>query len=389
MAGRARKNVVVLGSTGSVGMQTLDVLRSMPDNFRVVGLSAYSRWEALARQIEEFRPEAAAVGDEEAVAKLADALDGGDVELLCGSDGLCRLASWEGADVVVSAVSGAAGLPAAAAALRSGKTLALANKEAIVMGGPLLVEMAGENGGAIIPVDSEHSAVFQLLRSVEPEEVKRVILTASGGPFYGRSQDQMATVTPEDALHHPIWQMGRKITIDSATLMNKALEVIEARWLFSLSPDMIDVVIHPQSIIHCMIELVDGAVLAHMGVPDMHLPIQYALGYPARLPGSAAGLDLTGVSRLEFDEPDLEAFPALSLGYRVARAGGTSGAVLNAANETAVDAFLQGRIRFVDIVTVVEMVLDRHEVAMDMTLEAAMAADQWARKEANRCLALL
>ncbi|MCK4284444.1 MAG: 1-deoxy-D-xylulose-5-phosphate reductoisomerase [Candidatus Brocadiae bacterium] len=389
MAGRTRKNVVVLGSTGSVGMQTLDVLRSMPDSFRVVGLSGYSRWEALARQVEEFRPEAVVVGDEEVAAKLADALGGGDVELLCGADGLRRLASWEGADVVVSAVSGAAGLPAAVAALRSGKTLALANKEAVVMCGPLLVELAGRSGGAIIPVDSEHSAVFQLLRSVEPEEVRRVILTASGGPFYGRSRDEMATVTPEEALHHPIWRMGRKITIDSATLMNKALEVIEARWLFSLSPDMIDVVIHPQSIIHCMIELVDGAVLAHMGVPDMHLPIQYALNYPARLPGAAARLDLTGVSRLEFDEPDLEAFPALSLGYRVAREGGTSGAVLNAANETAVDAFLKGRIRFVDIVTVVEMVLDRHEVATDVTFEAAMAADQWARKEANRCLALL
>lgn len=383
------RRIVVLGSTGSVGTQTLDVVRGMPEEFRVVGLSGYSRWEVLARQVGEFRPEAAAVGSEADARRVAEALDGQDVQLLHGPEGLRRLACWEGADIVVSAVSGAAGLPVAVAALESGKTLALANKEAVVMGGPLLMRLAAENGSTIVPVDSEHSAIFQLLGSVGLDEVRRVVLTASGGPFYGMGMDELAAVTPQDALQHPIWQMGKKITVDSATLMNKALEIIEARWLFGLRPDMIEVVIHPQCVVHCMVELVDGAVLAHMGAPDMRLPIQYALSYPARRPGAARRLDLTQVSKLEFREPDRDAFPALSLGYRVAETGGTSGAVLSAADETAVSAFLKGRIRFTDIATLVEMVLDRHEVATELTLSAVTAADRWARQEANRCLDLL
>jgi len=383
------KNIVVLGSTGSVGVQTLDVLRSMPDRFRVVGLSAHSRWQSLARQVKEFKPEAVALCGEGGVRLLAEALDGLNVELLGGEEGLRRLAAWRSADVVVGAVSGGAGLPAAVAALRSGKTLALANKEAVVMGGPLLTALAAENGAAILPLDSEHSALFQLLRGVERDEVERVVLTASGGPFYGKRPEELAAVTPEQALQHPIWQMGPKITIDSATLMNKALEVIEARWLFGLEPDRIGVVIHPQSVVHCMVELVDGSVLAHMGVPDMRLPIQYALSYPTRRPGCAARLDLTEVGRLDFHEPDYDAFPALSLGYRVARTGATSGAVLSAADETAVQAFLDRRLRFTDIPRLVEMVLDRHEIPAEVTLEAVDTADRWARQEAERCLELL
>lgn len=383
------KNVVVLGSTGSVGTQALEVVRSMPERFRIVALSGHSRWQLLAQQAQEFRPQAAAVGDQEAAGFLAQALNGRDVEVLCGPEGLRRLASWEGADIILSAVSGAAGLPAAIAALETGKTLALANKEAVVMCGPRLVRLAAESGGVILPVDSEHSAIFQLLRGVEPREVERIILTASGGPFYGRSRDELDRVSPQEALQHPTWRMGTKITIDSATLMNKALEIIEARWLFGLPPERISVLIHPQSVIHCMVELVDGALLAHMGAPDMRLPIQYALSYPDRLPAAASRLDLDRLSKLELSEPDHEAFPALALGYRVAEAGGTSGAVLSAANEEAVEAFLAGRLRFTDIVGLVEMVLDRHDVEADPTFEAAMAADRWSREEAHRCLDLL
>jgi len=383
------KNIVVLGSTGSVGVQTLDVVRSMPDRFRVVGLSAHSRWQSLARQAKEFRPEAVALCGEGGVRPLAEALNGLGVELLGGEEGLRRLAAWRSADMVVGAVSGGAGLPGAVAALCSGKTLALANKEAVVMGGPLLTALAVENGAVILPLDSEHSALFQLLQGVERDEVARVVLTASGGPFYGMGPQELAAVTPEDALQHPTWQMGTKITIDSATLMNKALEVIEARWLFGLEPDRIGVVIHPQSVVHCMVELVDGSVLAHMGVPDMRLSIQYALSYPTRRPGCAARLDLTKVGRLDFYEPDCGAFPSLSLGYRVARTGGTSGAVLSAADEAAVQAFLDGRLSFTDIPRLVEMVLDRHEVSAELTLEAVGTADRWARQEAERCLELL
>jgi 1-deoxy-D-xylulose-5-phosphate reductoisomerase len=389
MAQPALRNIVVLGSTGSVGTQTLDVVRGMAGSFRVVALSAHSRWELLAEQAKEFGPAAAAMGTEAGAALLAKALNGRPVEVFSGPDGLRRLASWDGADVVVSAVSGAAGLAPAVAALEQGKTLALANKEAVVMCGPLLMQLAEQTGGVILPVDSEHSAIFQLLRGVRAEQVERIILTASGGPFYGMSRAELDRVSPEEALRHPTWRMGPKITVDSATLMNKALEVVEARWLFGVPPERIKVLIHPQSVVHCMVELVDGAVLAHMGAADMRLPIQYALSYPERVPGQARRLDLSRIPKLELREPDCEAFPALALGYRVAQAGGTSGAVLSAANEEAVRAFLSGRIRFTDIPRLAGMVLDAHEPAADATFEAAMAADGWAREETERCLASL
>jgi len=379
----------VLGSTGSVGTQALDVVRSMPDRFRVVGLAAGSRWQALARQVEEFRPEVVALAQDEAAGRLARSLDGSGVGVLSGPEGLRRLASWEGADLVLSAVSGTAGLPAALAALETGKTLALANKEAVVSGGPLLCETAARTGALLLPVDSEHSAIFQLLAGVDRSEVERVILTASGGPFRGMSAGQMAHVTPQQALRHPTWRMGRKITVDSANLMNKALEVVEARWLFDLAPDRISVLIHPQSVVHGMLEMADGSVLAHMGAADMRLPILYAFAYPDRLSGPARRLDLGGIAKLEFEEPDLDAFPALALGYRVARAEGTSGAVLCAANERAVEAFLRGRIAFTDIARLVRAVLDRHQVILRPGLEAITEADRWARQEAERCLALL
>ncbi|MGD2173861.1 MAG: 1-deoxy-D-xylulose-5-phosphate reductoisomerase [Candidatus Brocadiaceae bacterium] len=386
MAGSAVKNVVILGSTGSVGTQTVDVIRSMPGRFRVLGLSGHSHWELLARQVEELEPEVAVMTDPAGSERLAEALGRRDVQVLSGSEGLVRLATWDGADVVVSAVSGGAGIPAAVATLESGRRLALANKESLVTCGSLLMELARRNSVTILPVDSEHSALFQLLEGLPPESVQRVVLTASGGPFYGRSRAELARVTPQEALQHPTWRMGRKITIDSATLMNKALEIIEARWLFGLPAEAIGVVIHPQSIVHCIVELVDGTSLAHMGAPDMRLPIQYALSYPERTGGAADRLNLAEVGRLDFDEPDVERFPALKLGYRVARQGGTSGAVLSAADEVAVAAFLSDEIGFTDIITVVERTLDRHAVQPVRCVEDALEADRWAREEAKSCL---
>jgi 1-deoxy-D-xylulose-5-phosphate reductoisomerase len=381
------KRIVVLGSTGSVGTQTLDVVRSLPERFRVVGLSGHSRCKLLAEQVEEFRPDIVAMTDPGGLDSLSRAVDG--VQVVCGAEGLTRLAAWEDADIIVCAVSGVAGVPATVAALRNGKVLALANKESVVMCGDYLNKLARDNGGAILPVDSEHSAVFQLLQGLPRDSVRRVCITASGGPFYDRSPAELEAVTPEEAVSHPNWSMGRKISVDSATMMNKALEVVEARWLFDLPAERIDVLIHPQSIVHGMVELVDGSSLAHMGVPDMRIPIHYALSYPKRAAGGAGRLDLTEAGRLEFFAPDPEQFPALELGFRVARTGGTSGAVLNGADEAAVAAFMDGRISFTQIVPVVRQVLDRHEVRRAPTLEAAMDADRWAREEAERCLAAL
>ncbi len=380
------RRIVVLGSTGSVGRQTLEVVRAMPERFRVVGLSGHSKWELLASQVEEFGPDVVAMTDPDRVDRLATCLNGCAVRMLAGPEGLSRLAGWETADVIVSAVSGGAGLPAAVAALRGDKVLALANKESVVMCGGLLNGLVRRNGGAILPVDSEHSALFQMLQAVSPESVRKVWLTASGGPFFGRSPADLESVTPQQALSHPNWQMGRRISVDSATMMNKALEVVEARWLFGLSARQIGVLIHPQSLVHAVVELVDGSSLAHMGVPDMRIPIHYALSYPERTAGCVGGLDLAQAGRLEFYEPDPEQFPALELGFRVAQAGGTSGAVLNAADETAVAAFLAGRIRFTQIVPLVRDVLDRHQLREAPSVEAAMAADRWARQEAEQCL---
>jgi len=389
MAEDRAKRIVVLGSTGSIGTQTLDVVRAMPERFRVVGLSGHSRCNLLAEQVEEFRPDAVAMTDPEGVDCLSKAVEGRDVQVVCGAEGLARLAAWEDADIIVSAVSGVAGVPAAVAALQNGKVLALANKESVVMCGDYLNTLARENGGAILPVDSEHSAVFQLLQGLPQDSVQRICLTASGGPFYNCLPSELESVTPEDAIAHPNWSMGRKLAVDSATMMNKALEVVEARWLFGLPVERIDVLIHPQSVVHAIVELVDGSSLAHMGVPDMRIPIQYALSYPERVAGSVGRLDLAEAGRLEFFTPDLEQFPALKLGCRVAETGGTSGAVLNAADETAVAAFMGGRISFTEIVPVVRDVLDQHEVRQAPTLEVVLEADRWAREEAERCLAAL
>src|SRR5947209_3528905 len=338
------RRVVVLGSTGSIGTNTLEVIAALPGRFEVVGLCARSRAEDLAAQARRFRPRwVGLVGEGPARLELP-----AGTELLTDPEAVARRVQAPDVDVVVSAVVGAAGLRGTWAALEAGKTVALANKETLVVGGPLVTDLAARSGGRLLPVDSEHSAIFQAMAG-SPAAVDRVVLTGSGEPFRGRKASDLGNVTVEQALAHPTWRMGPKITVDSATLMNKALEVIEARWLFGLPADRIEVVIHPESMVHSFVEFVDGSVLAQLSPPDMRLPMQYALTYPARLPGPARRVDWQELSALHFERPDRETFPALDLGYEVARRGGTTGAVLNAANETAVERFLDRKMRFPDI----------------------------------------
>ena len=378
------KNIVVLGSTGSIGKNTLEVARNLKDKFRVIGLSSNSRWELLAEQIEEFKPTYVALNDSQLGEKLKCRFPDNHLKILTGNKCLEEIVLHEEVDIVVSAVVGAVGLPAAIATVQQGKTLALANKESLVMAGHIVMSLAKKN--QILPVDSEHSAIFQSLQSGKRSEIKRVIITASGGPFYDYPVDKLSEVSPAQALKHPTWQMGQKITIDSATLMNKALEIIEARWLFDLKVEQIDVVIHPQSIIHSMVEFCDGSVVAQMGMPDMKVPIQYALTYPERMPLSVQPLNLSNIGSLTFKKPDMEKFPALKLGYEAAREGGTMGATLNAANEVAVQAFLNGQIKFTEIVTSVEKVINNHHYIKNPCLEDVLTADAWARQEIKKCL---
>ncbi|MBF8278241.1 MAG: dxr [Candidatus Brocadiaceae bacterium] len=378
------KNIVVLGSTGSIGKNTLEVARNLKDKFRVIGLSSNSRWELLAEQVEEFKPTYVALNDSQLGEKLKRRFPDNHLKILTGNKCLEEIVLHEEVDIVVSAVVGAVGLPAAIATVQQGKTLALANKESLVMAGHIVMSLAKKN--QILPVDSEHSAIFQSLQSGKRSEIKRVIITASGGPFYDYPVDKLSDVSPAQALKHPTWQMGQKITIDSATLMNKALEIIEARWLFDLKVEQIDVVIHPQSIIHSMVEFCDGSVVAQMGMPDMKVPIQYALTYPERMPLSVQPLNLSNIGSLTFKKPDMEKFPALKLGYEAAREGGTMGATLNAANEVAVQAFLNGQIKFTEIVTSVEKVINNHHYIKNPCLEDVLTADAWARQEIKKCL---
>lgn len=378
------KNIIVLGSTGSIGRNTLEVIRNLKDAFRVTGLSSNSQWELLSNQIEEFRPLYIALNNGQSVDSLKKRFSSDRLKIITGNNCLKEIASQQEVDIVVSAVVGAVGLPAAITALERGKILALANKEALVMAGHIVMSLSRKN--QILPVDSEHSAIFQSLQSGEPREIKRVIITASGGPFYDYPRERLPDVSPSQALKHPTWQMGQKITIDSATLMNKALEIIEAKWLFDLNVEQIDVVIHPQSIIHSMVEFCDGSVIAQMGMPDMRVPIQYALTYPERKSLNVKSFDLSAIGSLTFKKPDIEKFPALRLGYQAAREGGTIGATLNAANEVAVQAFLNGQIRFTEIVTYVEKVINHHRFIKNPCLEDILAADTWARQEIRKCL---
>lgn len=373
--------IAVLGSTGSIGTNCLEVAGSLPDRLSVVGVAARSSWELLRRQSERFRPRWAVLSDISMRNVVPRGSFPASTELLFGPDGIAQIASHPEVDVVVSGIVGAAGLEGTWAAVEAGKRVCIANKETLVVAGPLVMDLARRRGAELLPVDSEHSAVFQALQSGRRNEVKRVVLTASGGPFRELTARQLEDVTPEKALAHPTWNMGRKITIDSATLMNKALEVIEAKWLFDLEPEQIDVVVHPQSIVHSLVEFVDGSCIAQLSPPDMKLPIQYALTWPDRVHGLAQVLDFSQRLKLEFEPPDVERFPALVLGYEVARRGGTCGAVLNAANEAAIELFFDRRLTFCDIPRACRAVLEAHDFDPSPTLSDLRRLDGWARQE--------
>jgi len=379
------KRVVVLGSTGSVGKQTLDVLRGLRDSFDVVGLSGNSNSDLLAEQVREFGPDAVAVGSERSSRQVSSNLDGREITLLSGPGSLVDLIERLEPQIVVQAVSGAVGLPSSMAAIEQGARLALANKESLVMAGHLLMPLAAARGAEIIPVDSEHSAIFQCLQGCGGRSARRIFLTASGGPFVDTPIDDLRKVTPEEAAHHPTWNMGGKITIDSATMMNKALEIVEARWLFGLEPAQIEVIVHRQSIVHSMVEFADGSILAQMGNPDMRVPIRYALTHPDRPDLARDYFDFDRWSRLTFEPPDRTRFPAIDLGFDAARKGGLHGAVLNAANEEGVGLFLKGLIPFDEISKRVSLVLGKTKHIQSPTLEEVLAADRWAREESIRC----
>jgi len=382
------KSIALLGSTGSIGTSTLRVTSSFPDTFRIVGLSGGKNIQLLAEQVELVGPEIVSSGDEAGCANLQTILKNrgyatSKTRFVWGVEGNTEVSCHPEVTVVLSAITGAAGLLPTYRALESGKNLALANKETLVMAGQIMMKKAREKGVAILPVDSEHNAIHQCLRGGVHKEVRRLILTASGGPFRETPRDGLRSVTREDALKHPTWKMGRKITIDSATLMNKGLEVIEASWLFEMPADAIDVLVHPQSIIHSMVEFVDGSILAQLGLTDMRIPIQYALSYPERWQCQLPQLDFHKHSRLDFYPPDLEKFPCLGLAYRALRAGGTSPAVLNAANEVVVDSFLNDGMAFHDIPEIIGSVLDRHTSVDASSLETILEADAWAREQAR------
>jgi 1-deoxy-D-xylulose-5-phosphate reductoisomerase len=373
--------IAVLGSTGSIGTNCLEVIGALPERLDLRGVAARSSWQLLGQQTERFAPRWAVLSDTSLKGIVPRSAFSSKTELLFGSEGVERLASDPEIDVVVSGIVGAAGLAGTWAALEAGKRVCIANKETLVVGGSLIMDLARRRGAEVLPVDSEHSAIFQALQSGRKHEVKRIVLTASGGPFRGLSAAQLEQVTPEMALAHPTWNMGKKISVDSATMMNKALEVIEAKWLFGLDVDQIDVVVHPQSIMHSFVEFVDGSVMGQLSPPDMKLPIQYALTWPDRTQGVSPKLDWTKRFQLEFEPPDLERFPALALGFEVARRGGTCGAVLNAANEAAVERFLNRDLKFTDIPRACRAVLEAHDFDPSPSLPELLAHDKRARQE--------
>lgn len=382
------KKLTILGSTGSIGVSTLDIVAAHPDKFQVVALTGGTNLELLRRQIEQFSPQVASVISEESAKQLRRELRGSKTEILHGVPGMITAATVAEADMVVAAIVGAAGLIPTVAAIRAGKDIALANKETLVTAGHLIMELVKEHQVKLYPVDSEHSAIFQSLQGHRCEDVKRIILTASGGPFFQYPVSKLASVSIDDALNHPNWSMGRKITIDSATMMNKGLEVIEAKWLFDLPTERISVLIHPQSIIHSMVEYVDGCVMAQMGVPDMKAPIAYALTYPERVPSGVRGLDLATTGSLTFFEPDDVRFPALKLAYQAVAAGESMPAVMNAANEVAVEAFLTGRITFTAIAQTIDRTMAAHSVHSLGSIEEVLTADRWGRAKVRELLGL-
>lgn len=369
------KNIVLLGSTGSIGTQTLDVVRHYKNDFRVTALAAASNIERLEEQIREFKPKLAVVYREDKAKELREKISDLSVEVLAGMDGLLTAAVEPSADIVLTAVVGMIGIRPTIAAIEAGKDIALANKETLVTAGHLIMPLAKERGVKILPVDSEHSAIFQSLQGENRGQIHKILLTASGGPFRGKSLNDLASVQVEDALKHPNWVMGRKITIDSATMVNKGLEVIEARWLFDVGLDKIQVVVHPESVVHSAVEFEDSAVIAQLGTPDMRLPIQYALFYPDRRPMEIGRVDLCKLGSLTFEKPDTDTFSGLALAYRAADRGGSLPTVFNAANEKAVALFLDKKIRFLEIPELIGAAMDAHQVTENPTVDEILAAE--------------
>lgn len=377
------KNIIVLGSTGSIGSQTLDVVRKHPDKFNIVALAAKKSWQRLVKQAREFQVEAIALLDAEAAFRAQEDLQDTEIVVLSGKKGVKTLAGWGQADLVVSSMVGMAGLVPTLRAIERGRDIALANKESLVVGGPVVMKAIEEYDVKLLPVDSEHSAIFQCMSGEKQSSLSRLILTASGGPFRTWDPEKLAQATATEALKHPTWEMGAKITVDSATLMNKGFEVLEAHHLFGLSLDNIEVWVHPQSIIHSFVEFIDGSVLAQLGAPDMRTPISYALSYPERLPPQWERLTLELMQGLSFEEPRRADFPCLDMAYAAGRAGGTMPAVLNAANEVAVELFLKESIGFTQIASVVEAVMNEHNTVKDPDLDDILEADDWGRSRAR------
>ena len=376
------KKIVILGSTGSIGRQTLEVVGEQ-DDIEVIGLTANSSIDLLEQQILEFRPKAVAMMDEGKATDLKKRV-GHLTEVLSGMDGLCDIATMTEAEVVVTAVVGMIGLRPTVAAIKAGKDIALANKETLVTAGALIMPMVKAYGVRLLPVDSEHSAIYQSMNGERAQDIESIIITASGGPFRGYNREELSKVTLEQALKHPNWAMGAKITVDSSTLVNKGLEVIEAKWLFDLNPDQIQVVVHPQSIIHSLVEYIDGSVIAQLGYPDMKLPIQYALGYPGRLPNSYRRLKLADVAKLTFEEPDKKTFRGLQLAFDALKEGGTMPVVYNAANEAAVAMFLKKEIAYYQISELIEGVMDKHDIRAYKSVDEVLEAEKWAHTELKK-----
>lgn len=378
-----RKRIAVLGSTGSIGCQTLDVVQNFPDRFEIIGLAAGTNLAKLAAQAAKHKPRIISIGRPEDIPKFRRMVDSG-VKVVAGTEGMIEVAADEKVDMVVTSITGTLGLIPTVEAIKAGKDIALANKETLVAAGELVMSLVRAKGVRLLPVDSEHSAVFQSLAGAGPKDIRRIILTASGGPFLYKTKEELHDVGVHDALKHPNWSMGQKITIDSATLMNKGLEVIEARWLFDTDFDRIDVVVHPQSIIHSMVEFPDGSVIAQLGVPDMKIPIQYALTFPERWANDFPKLDFLSLGELTFLPPRLNEFPCLALAYQAGRQGGTMPAVMNAANEQAVSLFLNRQIGFMKIPELIEKIMANHILVRNPGLEEILSSDTWARQEALR-----
>jgi 1-deoxy-D-xylulose-5-phosphate reductoisomerase len=384
------KYLSILGSTGSIGCNALEIVEMFPDRFAVKALTAKNNTILLARQIERFNPEIAVVFDETSASELKSMLPSGTgVEIIHGEDGYRTAATHYSTDMVVIAVVGAVGLMPTLAAIDAGKNIALANKETLVMAGEIVVKRAETNGVKILPIDSEHSAIFQCIAGNRRQDLDKILLTASGGPFLNLPEIEFMTIKPQDALNHPTWQMGKKVSIDSATLMNKGLEVIEAKCLFGVLQDMIEVLIHPQSVIHSMVSFKDGSVMAQLGIPDMKGAIAYALSYPERLPLGQPIPNFAGIGALTFEKPDLDKFPCLALSYKACETGETLPAVLNAANEVAVQAFLKERISFTKIPEIIRKTMEHHSVVTDPTLSDILEADSWARRQARDLVSVI